>query len=515
MRAIFVSYRRDDSEGEAGRLFDDLVREFSETSVFMDVAAIEAGRDFRKAIDESVATCSVLLVIIGKEWNEAKNETGRRRLDDSFDLVRLQTASALKRGIPVIPVLVHGARMPRADQLPDDLKELAYRNGVELTRARWNSDLQSLIKTLRPHVEDSKSGPASPSRTVPGPAAEIKPPVRVATKVPEVASETSPTPAMPASAPFSLASAWSAIKKIGEIAVSLGKPSGPAPASKPAEASRDLPVDNVHFTLTGPLVLAPGRAHELQFWLHVEQQRSAVLKAASMLHGLPQSNLAVKSEGPYSLRRGSRVSVGLKIEGLKCLDSHKWITWTGEIGNTTFVIEVPPDASEGAYPGGASIRLDGCEIARTSFLVRVGATNLKVDEIPSQTRSHRSAFASYASEDRAEVLSRVQGMQAAYNGLDVFVDVINLRSGQNWERELEDRISKADVFYLFWCCHALKSEWVGKEWRWALAAKGQDFIDPVPLQRPEHAPPPSELAAKHFNDPLLAFIAAAGGVHSD
>jgi len=284
--------------------------------------------------------------------------------------------------------------------------------------------------------------------------------------------------------------------------------------SNPTEVPPDILIDNVRFTLTGPGVLAPGAAHELQFWVHVEQQTSTVLEAASVVHGLPQSGLAVKSEGPYPLHRGSRISVRLKIDGLKCLDNHKWVTWTGEIGNTAFVVEVPPGATERAYPGTASIRLAGLEIARMSFLVRVGPPNLNINEIPSQTTSYRSAFASYASEDRAEVLSRVQGMETAHKGLDVFVDVINLRSGQNWERELVERISKSDVFYLFWCRHAMNSDWVNKEWHWALSAKGQGFIDPVPLETPDLAPPPEELAAKHFNDPLLAFIAAAGGVHS-
>jgi hypothetical protein len=110
VRAIFISYRRDDSEGEAGRLFDDLVKHFGEASVFIDVAGIEVGRDFRKAIDESVASCGVLLAVIGRSWPEAKNETGQWRLDDPSDFVRLETASALKRDIPVIPVLVHGAK---------------------------------------------------------------------------------------------------------------------------------------------------------------------------------------------------------------------------------------------------------------------------------------------------------------------------------------------------------------------------------------------------------------------
>lgn len=156
MRAIFMSYRREDTEGQAGRLFDDLARHFGEHSVFMDVAGIEPGRDFRRVIDEHVASCGVLLAMIGKSWIEAKDGSGRRRLDDPMDFVRLETASALKRDIPVIPVLVHGASMPRAEQLPEDLAELAYRNGVEVTHVRWDSDVQVLIKALGPYVESAE-----------------------------------------------------------------------------------------------------------------------------------------------------------------------------------------------------------------------------------------------------------------------------------------------------------------------------------------------------------------------
>lgn len=150
--AIFLSYRRDDAEGEAGRLFDDLTAEFGTDKVFMDVAGIELGRDFRKVIDENVSSCGVLLAMIGKSWIDAKDEDGRRRLDAPLDFVRLETASALKRDIPVIPVLVQRGRMPRPEELPEDVKDLAFRNAVELTHARWDSDVQLLIKALRPHV---------------------------------------------------------------------------------------------------------------------------------------------------------------------------------------------------------------------------------------------------------------------------------------------------------------------------------------------------------------------------
>jgi hypothetical protein len=159
MRAIFISYRRDDTEGQAGRLFDDLKQHFGEGAVFMDVAGLEAGRDFRRAIDDQVASCGVLLAIIGKNWLMASDGAGARRLDDPMDFVRLETASALKRDIPVVPVLVQGARMPRAEDLPDNLKELSFRNGVELTHARWDSDVQVLIKALRPFVQVSQPVP--------------------------------------------------------------------------------------------------------------------------------------------------------------------------------------------------------------------------------------------------------------------------------------------------------------------------------------------------------------------
>tara|TARA_R110000787_G_scaffold33475_15_gene87532 strand:+ start:2804 stop:4327 length:1524 start_codon:yes stop_codon:yes gene_type:complete len=152
MGAIFISYRREDSEGHAGRLFEDLVEHFGPGSVFMDVVGIEPGRDFRKVIDAKVADCSVLLAVIGKSWLTLKDDTGGRRIDHPHDFVRLETASALQRDIPVIPVLVHNASMPTQEDLSPDLADLAFRNGVELTHARWDSDVSVLIRALQAYV---------------------------------------------------------------------------------------------------------------------------------------------------------------------------------------------------------------------------------------------------------------------------------------------------------------------------------------------------------------------------
>lgn len=178
-RAIFISYRRDDSEGEAGRLYDDLVRAYGDASVFMDVAGIQPGLDFRQAIDDNVAACGVLLAVIGPTWATITGHDGARRLDNASDYVRLEIASALKRGIPVIPVLVHDAHMPALEQLPDDIKDLRYRNSVELTHARWGSDAPLLISALKSYVASKPARPeATVHATVPVqlPAPQLNPP---------------------------------------------------------------------------------------------------------------------------------------------------------------------------------------------------------------------------------------------------------------------------------------------------------------------------------------------------
>ena len=177
--AIFISYRRDDTEGESGRLYDDLVEAYGDSSVFMDVAGIQPGIDFRQAIDDNVASCGVLLAIIGPTWATITGHDGTRRLDNPSDYVRLEIALALKRGIPVIPVLVHEAHMPALEQLPDDLKDLRYRNSVEITHARWRSDVDLFITALKAYVDPRPKRPeATVHATVPVqlPAPQLTPP---------------------------------------------------------------------------------------------------------------------------------------------------------------------------------------------------------------------------------------------------------------------------------------------------------------------------------------------------
>lgn len=147
MGGIFISYRREDSQGEAHHLCDDLKQYFGDDRVFIDVTGIDPGKDFRTAIEGAGSTCDVLITMIGKRWLSV-NEAGKRRLDDPKDFVRLETGAALRRNIPVIPVLVQGAEMPQSERLPDELEDLVFRNAFELRHNRWNVAVAELRKML-------------------------------------------------------------------------------------------------------------------------------------------------------------------------------------------------------------------------------------------------------------------------------------------------------------------------------------------------------------------------------
>jgi hypothetical protein len=146
---IFINYRREESSHVAGRLHDSLAPTFGGHKLFMDVDNIPVGRDFEEYLNSQVTACDAMLAIIGPNWLTAKDETGQRRLDNSGDFVAIEIGAALARDIPVVPVLVDGARMPKPSELPDSLKLLARRQAVQVRHTNFNSDAETLVKRLR------------------------------------------------------------------------------------------------------------------------------------------------------------------------------------------------------------------------------------------------------------------------------------------------------------------------------------------------------------------------------
>src|SRR6476620_977684 len=149
MDTIFINYRREDSISTSGRLYDRLSQTFGRKNIFMDVDHIPAGVDFVAHLNSQVAACNLLLVVIGPKWLDAKDEAGQRRLQQPDDFVAIESAAALARDIRVIPVLVDGAGMPKASELPDRLKQLARRQAVEVRQNQFGRDAEALVERIR------------------------------------------------------------------------------------------------------------------------------------------------------------------------------------------------------------------------------------------------------------------------------------------------------------------------------------------------------------------------------
>ena len=150
---IFISYRREESRWSARSLYDRLTQRFDRKQIFMDVDAIALGEDFVKTIEETVGSCDVLIAVIGAHWLTSTDEQGGRRLDNPEDFVRMEIATALRRDIRVIPVLVDGASMPRSTDLPDDLKPLVRRNALRVSDTGFDDDCRRLAAAVEQVLE--------------------------------------------------------------------------------------------------------------------------------------------------------------------------------------------------------------------------------------------------------------------------------------------------------------------------------------------------------------------------
>jgi len=153
---IFISYRRADSAGYAGRIYDRLVANFGEDAIFMDVDTIEGGVDFVKVLEDAVQSCDVLIALIGRQWLSIRDTSGKRRLDNPEDFVRIEVATALERNIRVIPVLVDGVEMPRSTDLPENLKALARRNALQVNHHSFNPDVYRLIEHTESALDEAE-----------------------------------------------------------------------------------------------------------------------------------------------------------------------------------------------------------------------------------------------------------------------------------------------------------------------------------------------------------------------
>lgn len=160
---VFISYRRDDSQVESTSIYRELSREIGEENIFFDVDNIPVGVNFKTYLQNAVTECGLMLVIIGKDWADARDQDGERRLEDPRDFVRIELESALTQGLTIVPVLVRGAKMPKAAALPEPLKDFVFLNAAEIA---WGRDFDSHIKRLLRDINSIRTTPppAAPAR---------------------------------------------------------------------------------------------------------------------------------------------------------------------------------------------------------------------------------------------------------------------------------------------------------------------------------------------------------------
>lgn len=178
---VFICYRREIRLASQAEIYDRLKTSLGRESVFIDVDNIPAGLDFVDVLSERVGQCGALIAVIGRNWVASADKNNGRRLDDANDYVRIEIEAALTRNVPVIPVLIDGAAMPHTDDLPNGLKKLARRQGIEISHTSFNSDAARLTDALARIDGDA---PGSPSAADAAAARSSAPPPRPAASRP-------------------------------------------------------------------------------------------------------------------------------------------------------------------------------------------------------------------------------------------------------------------------------------------------------------------------------------------
>ena len=268
------------------------------------------------------------------------------------------------------------------------------------------------------------------------------------------------------------------------------------------ELSQVPRVDSVQFSAVAPNNVVPGKYLPINILMYEDAFRKAVDEVIQE-YG---ENAKESKSGYHDVERNSMVRVILTSRDVEIPDGEEVQRWNGKYLNFEFAVKIPCDFAEEQILLSAAVYIN--DIIATKLKLILDCEE-KVDRNIRVTREDVvSAFVSYASQDRSRVAAIIQGMKKARPDMDIFFDIESLRSGQKWEEALKSEIQSRDILFLCWSRYARESKWVDMEWRYALASKGEDCIEPIPIDSPDICPPPIELQQKHFNDKMLYIIKA-------
>lgn len=264
----------------------------------------------------------------------------------------------------------------------------------------------------------------------------------------------------------------------------------------------DINMQNVEFSAIAPKAIMKGDSSIISIIMYEENNRFIV---DELIRTSDEPVQDIRS-GVYKVGEGSEVKIILSSRDVTIENSTRTGIWQGRHLEFYFMIYLPDGYKKRDVLCSATVYINN--VIASNLIFKVKCLSVPQEKIKISRKDVLSAFISYASQDRRRVALIIQGMKKIRPELDVFFDVSSLRSGDNWEKVLPMEIEKRDVLYLFWSHFAKESEWVEKEWRYALKMKGDRCIEPFPLELPENCPPPEELKHKSFNDILLYVVNA-------
>jgi len=270
-------------------------------------------------------------------------------------------------------------------------------------------------------------------------------------------------------------------------------------------------IDRVDCSIFAPSMVAPAESFLVQVFAHLRDEAEAARKLAIEFDR--EAERRGKKTLEAQIQQGTSLTFHLVMPGLSIIGPVQSLNWWGSTESVQFEVNVPEDCKDTTIIGTVNVCSENVPVGHIKFKVSIGST-VTADASPQlagdTAQMYRRAFISYATQDRTEVLKRVQ-MLSRLN-IDFFQDVLSLEPGARWEKELYRHIDESDLFLLFWSSAAKESKWVLEEIRYALNRKGGDDLTPpeilpVIIEGPPPIEPPKELAHLHFNDYLVYFMA--------
>jgi len=303
---------------------------------------------------------------------------------------------------------------------------------------------------------------------------------------------------------------FAAIRDPGWMVMPGARPS--KPLRRPARLPRfRLPrfdfrpkLKDVWLATAAPPQVARNSKFVARFSAYTQEYRSQVTKA--VIAEAPGAKIHLDLH-TCQWEPGTKVTVTLSAEPLCVEEPSQSFVWNGRWEILKFDVSVPDSIDEGRLILRFDVLIEGLKIAKLRpelQIVHSQPAQKEERELEIATAPDK-AFASYAALDRREVLGRIRSLQI-FTRVDVFLDCLSIHPGEQWEDIVKAEIEERDIFWLFWSRHAMNSKWVEWEWRMALTTKTLDYIQPHPLEGPDFAPPPPELAALQFGTLYESFL---------